>query len=71
MKQLGYHTDVIGGAIFGLLGLLALYGVIFKGATHQIFTLFICAVMCWALLSEANEMRKEETIYNNNDDTDF
>ena len=49
--------NYIWAGIFGSLGLGALVGALFFGATHQFFMAGICAPMVWALLAETKEKK--------------
>lgn len=49
--------NIAGAAVFGILGLGALGGVIFAGATHQWVMVIICGAMTAASISE---IRREE-----------
>lgn len=40
-------------AVFGILGIVALCGVIFAGAFHQLFSAGICYAMCRAAAAES------------------
>lgn len=53
--------SIASAAIFGALGLAALIGALFFGATHQFAVAIICAGMTWGAIAEYNdEKRKEE-----------
>lgn len=49
--------NYIWAGIFGSLGLGALVGALFFGATHQFFMAAVSAVMVWALLAETKEKK--------------
>ena len=49
--------NYIWAGIFGSLGLGALVGALFFGATHQFVMAAACAVMVWALLAETKEKK--------------
>ena len=49
--------NYIWAGIFGSLGLGALVGALFFGATHQFFMAAVCAPMVWALLAETKEKK--------------
>ncbi len=49
--------NIAGAVVFGILGLGALGGVIFAGATHQWVMVFICGAMTAASIAE---IRREE-----------
>lgn len=44
--------NIIGASIFGALGLVALGGVIFAGAVHQLVVVAICGAMSAASIAE-------------------
>lgn len=49
--------NYIWAGIFGSLGLGALVGALFFGATHQFVMAAVSAVMVWALLAETREKK--------------
>ncbi|MDR2890728.1 MAG: hypothetical protein LBV18_03880 [Alistipes sp.] len=58
------NQNIAGAVIFGLLGLCALGGVIFAGATHQWAMVVICAVMVVASIGEIRREEKREKAKN-------
>jgi len=51
-------TNIAGAVLFGVLGLMALIGALFFGATHHFVTAAIGAIMAWALWAEIKRERK-------------
>lgn len=49
--------DYIFAAILGVWGLVASYGIIFKGAWWHIVGVFFCALLVIALLNDAKKER--------------
>ena len=47
--------DLIFGWIFTVLGMCALVGVVFYGASWHWFTVGVCALMAWGCFHEAHE----------------
>ena len=52
--------DIVGMAVFGLLGIVALIGVVFCKATHHLFTAGVCAVMVLALYADYKKEKKHQ-----------
>ena len=55
MENLTYTLGKIQALAFALVGLVCIYGAIFKGAWWHIGTAVICAVMVVALLKDARK----------------
>lgn len=57
----------IAGAVFiGLIGVLALGGAIFAGATHQIVMVAVCALMVTIFLAEIRQEEKRAKLNKTN-----
>ena len=50
-------VNIAGASTFGALGIVALAGALFFGATHQFVMVIICVVMTWTLWAE---VRRED-----------
>lgn len=55
MKTDIYYLMVIIGVIFGILFLITLFGIIFKGATHHIFSATLFGFFAWRCYEAAKE----------------
>ena len=58
--------NIVGSAIFGSLGLGALIGALFCGATHQFVMAIICGAMTWALIAEIRREEKKAKVNQRN-----
>lgn len=55
MKTDIYYLMVIMGVIFGILFLITLFGIIFKGATHHLLSACIFGFFAWRCYEAAND----------------
>jgi len=52
--------NIIGASVFGALGLVALGGVIFAGAVHQLVMVGICGAMAAASVAEIKSEKNKQ-----------
>lgn len=52
----------LGIAFFGLAFIVCLFGIIFKGATHHIFTATIYGFLAWRCYATIKEEEQEATL---------
>lgn len=59
MDRFQYVCDVVFAVLFGLLGVVALTGVLFCGAWWHLGTIVACSALVWILGREANEFNNK------------
>jgi ABC-type polysaccharide/polyol phosphate export permease len=66
MEKWEKRHNIVGASVFGALGLTALIGALFFGATHQFVMVALCGMMVWSFISEIKIAEKRAKAKNNN-----